>query len=327
MKAKTIITMTLCALMGLSAQAQQACELPLHVIIPEQTVDIGPGGTKQLVAKIRQVVTQNGMTGGAQYSQFHIEANLMEVSKEMTSGLRPLVTVTTELELSVGNSVTGGKFGSTSITLSGAGKNERAAYMAAISNIRPINAQLKSFLRTTKEKIIQYYESQTDNIVRKANQLAAKQQVEEALFLLTSIPTCCTSYEKAEEATLKIFQDYLNQDCQSKISKARHAWNASQDREGAHIAGAYLSAINPAAQCYDDAMELADEIRQRIGEEWEWAKDLKEFAKETVRIDQNLELERIKAARAIGEAYANNQKETVINQKTIVKEQNNNAFE
>lgn len=327
MKRKSILTLALCALSWMSLHAQSECALPLHIVIPQQTVELAPGVETRLVGKIRQVVTQNGMTGGAQYSDFYIAANLVVVSKEVTSGLRPLITVTTELELNIGNAVTGDNFGSTSITLSGAGQNETTAYQAAVSNIRPINAQLKSFLRTTKEKIIQYYETQTDNIIRKANQLAAKQQVEEALFLLTSIPTCCSSYEKAEEATLKIFQGYLNQDCQSKIFKARHVWNASQDREGAHIAGAYLSAINPAAQCYDDAMELADEIRQRIGEEWEWAKDLKEFAKETVRIDQALELERIKAARAIGEAYANNQKETVINQKTVIKEQNNNTIE
>ena len=153
--------------------------------------------------------------------------------------------------------------------------------------------------------------------IRQAKSLSTKQDFEQAMYLLTSIPTCINNYDAVEAAILSTFQTYVNQDCTGKINKARHAWNASQDREGAKIAGAYLAAINPAAQCYDDAMELADEIRERIGEEWEWAKDLKEFGKEMARSQVELEKMRIEAARAIGESYAENQPDITINQNII----------
>jgi hypothetical protein len=308
---KMVLTWALLALSTLGIRAQGQCEFPLTIVIPEQAVELSPMSVTQLTSKIRQAVTLNGMTGGTRYSNFCIVANLVETSKHATGGIRPLIAVTTSLELSVSNSRTGDSFGSTFINLSGAGQNAKAAYMASISSLNPQNTALQSFLKATKKKMVSYYEGQTNNIIRQAKSLSTSQDFEQAMYLLTSIPTCINNYDAVESAILSTFQTYLNQDCTSKINKARQAWNASQDREGAKIAGAYLAAVNPAAQCHDEAMELADEIHERIGEEWEWAKDLKEFGKEMARSGVELEKMRIEAARAIGEAYAENQQPQV----------------
>ena len=311
---RKVLPFYLFTFLPLPALAQEQCEFPLTIVIPDQTIELSPMAQSQLTGKIRQAVTLNGMAGGARYSNFCIVANLVETSKQVTSGLRPLVTVTTSLELFIANSRTGDKFGSTAVTLSGAGKNDKMAYMASVSSLNPQNTALQSFLKSAKKKIVAYYDGQTANIIRQAKALSTQQDFEQAMFLLTSIPTCVNKYDDVEAAILSTFQTFVDQDCTAKINKARHAWNASQDREGAKVAGAYLAAINPAAQCYDDAMELADEIRQRIGEEWEWAKDLKEFSKEMARSQVDLEKMRIEAARAIGVAYAENQQPVTINQ-------------
>ena len=320
---KIVLTWVLLALSALGIRAQGQCEFPLTIVIPDQTVELSPMAQSQLISKIRQAVTLNGMTGGTRYSNFCIVANLVETSKNMTSGLRPLVTVTTGLELSVSNTRTGDSFGSTYINLSGAGQNAKLAYMASVSSLNPQNTALQSFLKATKKKIMSYYDGQTNNIIRQAKTLSSKQDFEQAMYLLSSIPTCINNYDAVEAAILSTFQTYLTQDCTAKINKARQAWNASQDREGAKIAGAYLATINPAAQCNDEATELADEIHERIGEEWEWAKDLKEFGKEMARSQVELEKMRIEAIRAIGEAYAENQQPEVLIQQHINKDKGN----
>ena len=314
---KIVLTWALLALSTLGILAQAQCDLPLMIVVPDQTVDLSPMVKSRLTGKIRQAVTENGMAGGARYSNFCIVANLTETSKQVTSGLRPLITVTTALELFVANTRTGEKFGSTAVNVSGAGQNDKQAYMAAISSLNPSNTALQSFLKATKKKIVTYYDSQADNIIRQAKQLSTNQDFEQAMFLLTSIPTCISKYDAVETAIQSTFQSFVNQDCTVKINKARQAWNATQNREGAKVAGAYLAAINPASQCFDEVTELADEIRERIGEEWEWAKDLKEFSKEMARSEVELEKMRIEAARAIGEAYAENQKDVIINQNFI----------
>lgn len=318
---KIALTWALLALTALGLRAQSQCEFPLTIVIPEQAVQLSPMSVSQLTSKIRQAVTLNGMTGGTRYSNFCIVANLVETSKHATGGIRPLIAVTTSLELSVSNSRTGDSFGSTYINLSGAGQNAKQAYMASISSLNPQNTALQSFLKATKKKMVAYYEGQTNNIIRQAKTLSGKQDFEQAMYLLTSIPTCINNYDAVETAIQSTFQTFVNQDCAGKVNKARQAWNASQDRDGAKIAGAYLAAINPASQCNDEATELADEIRQRIGEEWEWAKDLKEFGKEMARSQVELEKMRIEAARAIGEAYAENQPDININQTIISAEE------
>ena len=317
---KIVLTWALLALSALGIHAQAQCEFPLTIVIPDQAVELSPMAVTQLISKIRQAVTLNGMTGGTRYSNFCIVANLVETSKHMTGGLRPLVAVTTGLELSISNTRSGDSFGSTYVNLSGAGQNDKLAYMASISSLNPQNTALQSFLKATKKKIVAYYENQTNNIIRQAKSLSTKQDFEQAMYLLTTIPTCISNYDAVEDAILSTFQTFVDQDCTSKINKARQAWNASQDRDGAKIAGAYLAAINPAAQCFDEAEELADEIKERIGEEWEWAKDMKEFGKEMARSQVELEKMRIEAARAIGEAYAENQPDITINQNYIRKE-------
>lgn len=306
--------MSLLVVLGLSVQpsavaAQSGeCVFPLTVVLSEQVAaQLSVANQTQLESKVRQIVTHSGMTGGQRYSNFFIMANLTEDSKNLTAGLRPLVTVILDLELSVGNSVTGDRYAATAIRLSGAGPNERRAYTAAISGINSAQPQLQQFMKQAHQKIANYYETQTSNIIRKARDFAAKQNYDEAFFLLTSVPTCVSKYPDVEQATLSIFQQYVDLDCSSKLAKARAAWAASQDREGARQAGAYLSAIHPASTCTEDAQTLIDQISQRIGEEWEWAKDLKEFGKEMSLHAVDIEKMRIEAARAIGEAWGNNQ--------------------
>ena len=139
---KIALTWALLALTALGLRAQSQCEFPLTIVIPEQAVQLSPMSVSQLTSKIRQAVTLNGMTGGTRYSNFCIVANLVETSKHATGGIRPLIAVTTSLELSVSNSRTGDSFGSTYINLSGAGQNAKQAYMASISSLNPQNTAL-----------------------------------------------------------------------------------------------------------------------------------------------------------------------------------------
>lgn len=309
---KTLLTLAVLALSVLGIKAQGDCVIPMMVLVPEQVDTLAPMAQTKLESKMRQMVTQNGMEGGAAFSNFCIVANLVEGSKEVTSGLRPLVTITTDLELFVGNNYTGEKFASTGITLNGAGRNESKAYTSAFGSINTGNPQIQKFLKDAKLKVAQYYETQVPNIISKAKGFAIRREYEEALCLLTSVPTCCSRYAEVEQCMLDIFQQYVDYDCAVKVNKARAIWNASQDKEGAALAGAYLAAIDPASSCWDDALALAESIRQRIGDDWEFSKELQRDA-------VMLEKARIEAIRAIGVAYGENQKALTVRENWIVR--------
>ena len=305
--------LTLLALsISLLAKAQNECVVPMMVLVPEQTEAIGTATQIKLESKMRQIITKSGMEGSAEFSNFCLVANIIEGTKEVTSGLRPLITVMTDLELFVGNTFTGEKFAATTIALKGAGNNEAKAYSAAFNGISAKNENLQKFLSATKNKILNYYDTQMSNIVAQANALATKREYEEALCLLTSVPTCSNKYDEAEKAMFDIYQQYVDFDCEVKVNKARAIWNANQDKEAANLAGAYLASIDPASSCREEALQLAETIRQRIGDDWEFAKELQRDA-------IMLEKAKIEAIRAIGVAYGQNQKSDNIRENWIVR--------
>lgn len=292
--------------------AQNNCQIPLMVFVPEQTTEIPIVAQQTLETRLRQIVTQNGMEGGARFANFCIVAHTSEGSKEVISGTRPLITLTIELELYIGNNYTGEKFASTSVILKGAGRNEAKAYSTAFASLNANNPEIQKYLKEAKNKINRYYETQLQNILTQANGYANRHEFEEALCLLTSVPSCCNGYDKVEQCMLNVFQSYIDFDCATKVNKARTVWMASQDKEGATLAGAYLAAIDPSSSCWDDALAVEEQIRKRMGDDWEFAKELQ---RDAVKLEQS----RIDAIKAIGVAYGENQKAVTIRENWLVR--------
>lgn len=83
-------------------------------------------------------------------------------------------------------------------------------------------------------------------------------------------------------------------------------------KEGAALAGAYLASIDPSSSYRDEALALAEQIRKRIGDDWE-------FAKEQQRDAVALEKARIEAIRAIGVAYGENQKALTVRENWMIR--------
>lgn len=299
-------------LYGAVTNAQTECTIPLVVLVAEQPEQLSDNSTQLLESKLRTAVTKNGMEGGVRFANFSLVARVMDGSKEVLKGKRPLVAQTFDIELFVGNNHTGEKFASTTITAGGSGVNEAKAFKAAMAKMDASNKDLQKFLADAKRKITLYYDNEADAIVKQAQSLALRNEFEEALCLLVSVPTCSGGYAKVEQAMLDVWQQYVDYDCSVKIAKARAVWNAAQNAEAAALAGAYLASIDPSSACRGEALELADEIKARIGDEWEL---YKEITRESVALEKN----RIEAIRAIGVAYGNNQKSQTINEHWIVR--------
>lgn len=309
---KSILAIVMFGMTILGSKAQSDCIIPMMVLVPQQVDELAPMAQAKLESKIRQIITLNGMEGSTLFSNFCIVANLIENSKEVTSGLRPLVTIATDLELFIGNNYTGEKFASTVITLTGAGHNESKAYGAAFSHISIGNHQIQNFLKEAKLKIYQYYDSQTPAIITQARKFALQRDYEEALCLLSAVPTCSNNYTDIEKCMFDIYQQYIDYDCATKVNKARSIWNAGQDSKSAAIAGAYLASIDPTSSCWEDALALAESIRMRIGDDWE-------FSKELMRDSVILEKSKIEAIRAIGVAFGQNQKAQTIRENWFIR--------
>ena len=286
-----------------------AARITLAAYVPQQ-IDKMPDAARSILAnKLNQIVTQNGMGGAANNERFIITANVNVISKDLTATAPPMTALVLEVTLYIGDGFVGTKFSSTSISVKGVGESETKAYISALKGISPTNSNIQSFVGNGKSKIIEYYNSKCDFIIKEAQTLVSQNNFEEAIFKLTSVPEVCKDcYDKCMDAVGPIYQKQIDRECKSKLMEANTAWNAAQDSYGADTAGGILAQIDPNASCYKEALALSNKIAQRIKEidQRDWKLQLKEQ-------QDNVDIQKatIKAIRDIGVAYGNGQPKTV----------------
>ena len=278
--------------------------ITLSVIVPEQQDPLPAGAESYLVNKLTQVAINNGIAAGRDFGRFFIAANIGMATKDILPGPPTQISQNMEITLYIADYFDQKIYSSTTIKATGIGTNETKSFINALQRLPVKSPQLNQFVTEGKDKILAYYRQQGDLIIQQAKTLAAQRKYEEAFFLLTAIPDAVRDvYERAMDATLEIYQSYVDYLCEVNLAKARAAWAAHQNSEGAEAAGVFLSQIYPDAKCHAEAMELYAEIRDKVLADWQF-----EMKKWQDGID--LESQRIEAMRQIGVAYGNGQQPT-----------------
>lgn len=301
------------ALAGFSQNTKSSADdmgrIALAAFVPQQ-IDKMPEAARSLLKnKLSQIVTKSGMGGSAAKERFIITANVNVITKDVLPSAPPLTQFNLEVTFYIGDGIEGTKFTSTSVSVKGTGENETKAYIAALKNISPSNPEIQSFVEAGKTRIVEYYNSKCDFILKEAQSLASQNKYDESISKLISIPEVCKAcYDKAMDAVAPIYQKQIDRACKQRLMEATTAWNAAQDLYSAENAGAILSQIEPGAACYKDAQVLSSKIAQRVKEldQREW-----KFQMKQQQDDVDIQKATIKAARDIGVAYGNNQPDVV----------------
>lgn len=275
--------------------------ITLGVIIPEQEDPFPSGAESYLSNKLIQIAVANGVGAGKEFCRFFITANVAMLTKDVLPGPPMQISQNMEITFYIADYFDQKVFSSTTIPVVGVGTNETKCFINAMKNIPVKSPQLIGFMEEGKDKILTYYRQQADRIIQQARVLAGQHRYEEAFYLLTSIPDAIgEGYDRAMEATLEIYQEYVDRLCDINLAKARSLWAAHQNSKGATDAGEYLSQIYPDAKCYDEAMELYREIKGKVLDDWKF-----EMKKWQDGVD--LESQRIAAMRDVGVAYGTGQ--------------------
>ncbi|MGV9003258.1 hypothetical protein [Flavobacterium sp.] len=283
-----------------------AARITLAAYIPQQ-IDKMPEAARSILAnKLSQIVTQNGMGGSTNNERFIITANVNVITKDLTPTAPPMTALGLEVTLYIGDGIDGTKFSSASISVKGVGENETKAYISALKGISPTNATVQNFVENGKLKIIEYYSSKCDFIIKEAQTLSSQSNYEEAIYKLTSVPSVCKAcYDKCMDAVAPIYKKQIDRECKVKLAEATNYWSANQSVEVANQVGDILSTIDPSSSCFGEVKALSNKIAARVKEldSREWKYTLKSQAQES---------ERIKAYRDIGVAYGNNQPKSIV---------------
>lgn len=283
----------------------QECDMPLSVVVPDQVEALDVTSESQIKNKLRHITAFQGIGGNESVSRFAITVSVDVLNKEILSSTPIKYTYVLDVNLFIVDLFDQKIYSSTSVEVRCVGNSQTKAYVNGIKQLSPSNKEIQAFVETGKKKMLDYYDRNYRNIIKKAREKAALRNYEEALFYLVSIPECCVGYDASMEELKLIYQQFVNQKCVENLAQAQAAWMSGFTSENAAVASVFLSEIYPDAACYGDAQTLVDEIKKHMGKEWDFK--LKRWD-DGVRI----ELQRMEYAREIALAFAQNQpKETV----------------
>lgn len=236
-------------------------KISLSVVMPENSDELDASQLAKLATKISQIVTNYGIDASSPNNNFVIypkftiyETNIVE------GGMQNIIVVKSELSLFIKQVDNNILFASVSKIINGSGNNALTATTNALSKINVNDKEFKIFLEKSKAKIIQYYESKCLDIIEKAEIFAKKQDFQQALGLLMSVPAEAECYKKAQEKSLVFYKNYQDQECK-KIIHEINLNVANNDYTGATE---NLKLIMPSSSCFEEAKVIITRIENKI---------------------------------------------------------------
>ena len=280
----------------------------LNTYLPDNN-SIPAEAKKALETKLSQITTNNGMGGSSVNPRFIITAVLNVTTKDIVPGPPQMIAQNIDVTLFVGDVITNTAFSNTIISVKGVGTNENKALIDAIKNINPKNKDITTFLEEGKNKIITYYATQCDFIIKDAETVAKQEKYDEAIYNLALVPEVCKDcYFKTSDIIATLFQQKIDTDCKAKLSKAKILWSRQQTIKQVEEVIAVISDINPKASCYGATESFVKEITAKIKAD---EKARLQLALKKYNDKMELQKRRIDAFKEIAVEYAKNQPKTV----------------
>ena len=338
---KKIITILSLTIVAITSNAQVKLDdfgrIILNTYLPDK-IALPSEAKNLLITKLNQITSNNGMGGSQANPRFIITANVNVGTKDIIAGPPQMIAQNLDVTLFVGDAVTNTIFSNTTLSIKGVGTNENKAFIQALKTINPKNKEVLAFLEEGKTKIINYYSTNCDFIIKNAQTLVKQEKYDEAIYQLSLVPDVCKDcYFKCLDTLTQIYQQKIDADCKVKFNEAKVTWTAAQTPNGAEKAGDILRTINPMANCQKDVTGFIKVVDAKLkaDEKARWQFKMKQYAdkiamqKEQVRIaeekgkrddtyrdnqsSRNFEIDKIRANsyREVAVEQARNQPKTV----------------
>jgi len=285
----------------------QNCNINLAVLPMTQGEDVPASSEDYLLTRLSQMLTAEGITSDPLQGQFFISAKFNHITEDITPGPPAQTALHTYLTLYMGDLASETVYATSTLELRGVGTSTQRAFINAMRALNAKNANIASFIERGKSKIIDYFNKNYRSIIAKAKRAAEKNDLEQAMWHLVSIPECCIGYNEAYALEQKYFQTYIDRVGTKLYSAALAAWSAHPDQTGAEEAFALLIQIDPESAAYPKAVALASEMKASIKSDRDF--ELREKYHDSIDIEKN----RIDAIRQVGVAYGKGQQPSTTN--------------
>lgn len=264
--------------------------------LPSGNDQLSANTAKMLRSRFLPAMTESGVET-AEISTIAIKPEISFVNRQVVEGgTRNIHTSDIQFDFICTNLVTSTTFASCVITVRGEGFNDDDAIKNALSKVSAEDRRLTTFIRTAKDKIMDYYQRNLNSVISRARTFANTQQYGEGLALLFSCPATISGYTKVNNEITSIYRQYQTQECNNVIQKAR----AEYSNGNFDAAVEYLQQIDMTSSCATEAKQLCMQIKQTKDAE---ARRVIELIERQSQRETDLEKTRIKAARDVAVAY------------------------
>ena len=165
--------------------------LTVHAVVP-QYENLPVEAQKLLETKLSQIITANGIADNENSVRFVLTAKVNVITKDIVVGPPQRISQKLDITIMLGDIQTDKVYSQMTISAMGIGQTLDKAYISAFKNIVPNNKAISEFMADGKEKLIAYYQTNGQEMLTEAKNLAAMQNYEDALIQLASIPDVCT---------------------------------------------------------------------------------------------------------------------------------------
>lgn len=279
-----ILSVALLIYFSLSSYAQNKLNdvnrIVLNTYVPEQAETIPDQAKILLENKLSQIASSNGMGGSAINPRFVIMANIAVITKDINPGPPQMLACNLEVTFYIADAIDLKKFANTSINIKGVGTNENKAYIDAIKNINVKNKDIVTFIEEGKSKIIDFYNTQCDFIIKDAESYSKKGEYDAAMLKLAAVPDVCEKcYVSCMDKMNEIYQQKIDKECLLIMREAKTTWMANPNSTGAGLVSEILNKISPFSNCEPDAGNLMKNINAKLNsdEKKNWEFKMKKY--------------------------------------------------
>lgn len=280
--------------------------ISLSIILPNNSELLSQKSISKIESKIQHIVTANGISGKGYSNEFLIYPKFEIFNESTIEGMRNMVIIEVDFSLYIQQFSTKKIFSSYSKSLKGSGYTKEKAITNAISKISKSDSKLTEFIEQGKNKILDYYKNNCDQIIADSNMLIQTKKYQRAIALLSSVPKeAKTCYASIQNKSIEAYNAYQKQICKQNIIKAKTEL-AKKNYNGALR---ILSFIDPSSPCNSEAEKLIKSTAKKVNskEQKEWNLMLRKY-NDKVSITKY----RLDTMKEIAKAYYNSKPKTVI---------------
>lgn len=292
-------------LVFVALQASAECTIYLSVLHIPQRPEIPQASVDYFSQRLQSICSRFSFDIDGSASRFFIAGKFVSAYTNTMPGPPEQTAVRTTLTLYIGDLEAQKVFSTLDIELRGAGTSQQRAYISALGPISADNIRIQSFLEDARKRIINYYDETFPLIKQQVRQAIQRYDYQQALWLLSLIPSCSLAYPEAIDMAIPLINKDINRQGELLLLAAKTYWASSPNKNGAEKAMECIRQIDPASSSFVASQSFIDEIKARNISDLDFETRHKFETDVEIR---NLTLDVIKA---IGVAYGKGQKYSI----------------